>query len=215
MRKAALVACGAAAFVGVQLVQIGEASALGKVPPPQPPMMPATPAAPNSLAVSGQYYDASVSGVRSLVESYRYEDPALYRKLDEKAGELEAMRTRSWVIGLGSVAVGAGAIITGFALYKPPPPDPPQMYAPDGTPLPSAPTPKADVTPILVGTLVGVPLILFSYFIGSAFGPGRTDYMDFVNYHNKVNPEHPLTWQVGLVPGREGPRVGGGLTLAF
>ena len=74
---------------------------------------------PNSLAVDGQYFDASVSGVRELVETYRDSDPDLYAKLTIKADKLAAMKTRAWVVGIGTAAVGLGAVVAGFALYKP------------------------------------------------------------------------------------------------
>jgi hypothetical protein len=37
--------------------------------------------------------------------------------------------------------------------------------------------------------------------------------MDFVNYHNRLNPNHPLTWQLGWNPAARGPIVGATVTL--
>jgi hypothetical protein len=167
------------------------------VPPPPPPPM-AAPVLPHSFTASGQYYDASLSGVRSFVETYRATDPQLYAQLDAKAADLEAMRTRGWIVGLTTAGIGLGMVVGGFLLYKP-------------TPAGSGQTP--DFTPILIGGCVGVPLVLFSYYIGNAFAPGRTDFMDFVNYHNRLNPDHPLTWQLGWNPAARGPMIGATVAL--
>jgi hypothetical protein len=167
------------------------------IPPPPPPPV-GVPALPHSFTASGQYYDASLSGVRSFVETYRTIDPQLYAQLDAKASDLEAMRTRGWIVGLTTAGIGAAMVVGGFLLYKPP------AYG-------SAQTP--DFTPLLVGGCIGLPLLVFSYYIGNAFAPGRTDFMDFVNYHNRLNPDHPLTWQLGWNPAARGPMIGATFSL--
>jgi hypothetical protein len=153
---------------------------------------------PHSFTVSGQYYDASLSGVREFVDTYRTTDPQLYAQLDAKASDLEAMRTRGWIVGVTAAAVGVATLVGGFMLYKPPP---------------AGSTQTPDFTPLYVGAGVGIPLILFSYWIGNAFAPGRTDYMDFVNYHNRLNPNRPLTWQLGWNPAARGPMIGATVAL--
>lgn len=152
---------------------------------------------PNSFVADNQVYDASTSGVRSFVETYRNRPE--YAELDAKARELEAMKTRSWVIGLSTAAVGVALIAGGFLLYK----------------EPTNPLQPADATPILVGACVGAPLIALSYFIGQAFAPSRADYLDFVNVHNRLNPQSPIKWQIGAAPGTRGPSVGGSATVFF
>ncbi len=187
------------AVTSVAVLQASAARAqVPYVPPPPPPPVAAVPAMPHSFTVSGQYYDASLSGVREFVETYRTTDPQLYAQLDAKAADLEAMRTRGWIVGLTTAAVGIGTLVGGIALYKPP--------APGSTQTP-------DFTPVLVAGCVGVPLILLSYYIGNAFAPGRTDFMDFVNYHNRLNPTHPLSWQLGWNPTARGPMIGATFAL--
>jgi hypothetical protein len=140
---------------------------------------------PNSLSVGGQYYDASVSGVRQFVENFKDSDPDVYAKLSARADRLEAMKTRGWIVGITTAVVGIGFVVGGFALYKP-------NVPPGQTP---------NTTPILVGAVVGMPLIIASSFVGRACAPSRSDYMDFVNYNNKINPSSPLRWQLGWTSG--------------
>ncbi len=191
-RRVRTVSTAAAALALVLYVDIGGASPTF-VPPP-PPAMAVGASPPNSMVLASQYFDASVGGVRDLVATYRDENPDLYNQLLPKVEDLEAMKTRAWVVGL-STAVGVGLLVGGLALYKPPP---------AGT------TP--DFTPIWVG-VAGVPLILCSYFIGSAFGPSRDDYLGFVNFHNRLNPGNPIRWQVGMAPSQQGPSFGAMLSL--
>jgi hypothetical protein len=179
-------------------VHVAEAQP-GFVPPP-PPMPPAmtqgAPSPPNSLELSNQYFDASIDGIHQLVDTYRDDDPKLYRRLLRRVEDLEGMRTRAWAIGLSTAAVGVGLAVGGFALWQ---------QQPSGLGKPR------DLTP-LWGPILGVPLVLFSYYIGSAFGPHRDDYLSFVNYHNRIHPENPIHWQIGLLPSHR-PSVAGVLSL--
>lgn len=165
-----------------------------------PPPPPQGVVVPNSIAAGNQVYPASVSGVRDLVEAYRAEEPFLYKKLDKKVVELEEMRTRAWIVGVGTALVGIGMVVGGFMLYNPPPP---------GSSEPP------NTTPLLVGVLVGVPLTLLSYPIGAAFGPSREDYMNFVNHHNKIAPDKPIKWQLGALPTPNGVGFKLGLGALF
>jgi hypothetical protein len=64
------------AVTSVAILQASAARAQAPyvAPPPPPPPMAAAPVLPHSFTVSGQYYDASLSGVREFVDTYRETD---------------------------------------------------------------------------------------------------------------------------------------------
>ena len=49
--------------------------------------------------------------------------------------------------------------------------------------------------------------MLLSPLIGHAFAPSRGDYMQFINYHNRLNPEQKIHWQLGWDIEERGPTI--------
>ena len=136
------------------------------------------------FGVRGQYYDLSVGGLRDYVDTLRG-DPEMYRVLDEKVSGLESQRTWAWVVGAGSVVGGLTMMLVGF------------------------PTPEREANDTL--EIGGAALVVGGYCLASfVIAPGRSDLLEVVNEHNRLNDVAPIEVSMRLHR-----RVGGKLALRF
>src|SRR5688500_7231744 len=84
-------------------------------PPPSPPTSVVTPVKTETLQVSGQYYDASLGGLRAYVDTLPAADPPLHSAVDPKLRSLESRATSGKVIMIGGGIVGLGVFVGGLA----------------------------------------------------------------------------------------------------
>jgi hypothetical protein len=157
-------------FVGLALLLTTVAKA--EYSPPPVFHHPGAAAMPESIRVGDQYFDLGVGGIEDYMDSIKGSDPKAYQAMLPELERLQSKSTvRLWTT-VGVIAVGAGLTAIGAT---------------------SSPTNFG----LLVGGLAAVTAGMFVPYI---LGPGRSDYMDFVNKHNRARPSNPLKIQLGFAP---------------
>lgn len=119
-----------------------------------------------SLELGGQYYDATVGGLRDYLDTLETKNHRLYTALDPELSSLESQQTTGLVLIIGGLVGGAAASVVGVTS------DPISM-------------------PLI---LTGLGVVGVVPLIGWIVMPGRDDVMDFVNLHNR-HSSTPLTWE--------------------
>jgi hypothetical protein len=152
-------------------------------PPPPPPQ--------NVTTSSGQIYDASVKGLRKYVDSLKDENPHLYGKLDPDIRNFESQQSNAY-IGMG---VSGGVMLAGLGLT---------LY-----PLISGNISEKSLGLVYAGTGVTILGVLGFACSSWIFAPSREDFLDFMNKHNRLNPNNKLDLKMGFVP-----TLGGGSLAA-
>lgn len=159
-----------------------------------PPAVAYVPAAPPShVAVGTQYYDADLGGFREYLESIRDQDPSVYSQLDPDLSSLETQATAGKIVGWGSLAAGAGLML--FALHQGSKCD--EQYPGVGDDWLSCQKDARNF--IYAGVGVGLAGALVGFMV---LPPGRSDFLSFVNRHNRVNPGSPMRLNLGYAPSR-------------
>lgn len=122
---------------------------------------------------SVQYYEGNVDGLRTYIDTLKYEEPDNYRILDKKVSRLETNETISSAIAWGSTIGGVALMFKGFA-----------GSGSDGGDNDSG-----------VGTMFsGIGLFLVGNLISGYFAPSRADMYDVINKHNSLRPDDPLKY---------------------
>lgn len=145
---------------------------------------PAPPPPPSHISVGSQHYDGSISGMRSYLNSIQSSEPDVYRALDPKLQSLESNHTIGSLLLYGGTTIGGLIAIVPLLAHKP------------GDEL--------SLTPLYVG--LGVMLV--SGTAGIIIRPGRSDFLQFINDHNRINPSSPMELRLGMTP-LPGGGVGG------
>jgi hypothetical protein len=128
---------------------------------------------PYTLVAGDQYFDASVSGIRDYLDSIRESDPEVFAAMKPKADSLALKRNFSWVFyGLSVAAIGVDAYLL---LDR-------KVNFDSATPW------------VLLGSAVALGAV------ANFLQPDRSDYMSFVNAHNRQNPKTRLQLHVGWIP---------------
>jgi hypothetical protein len=127
---------------------------------------------PERIQAGNQYYDMSVSGLGAYMEELKVKDPKSHQALTNELEDLKSRRTRATWIPIGVGAVGVLLTVVG------------------GSSSPSS-------IPVLVG---GSILITASLLLPYLLSNDRTNFMDFVNKHNRLRPQNPVQIQFGLMP---------------
>jgi hypothetical protein len=227
---AALVAVVALCYGGAAIAQ----TTMPGAPPPNqpspttgpaavpPPIMVATAASPpahahvavvpDHFAVGNQYYEASVSGLRNLVESIRIVQPDLYAELDPKVSALEARRNAAIGVLVAGIAAGGVSIIYGFAARKTC--NEPRVGDPAFAEKSQAwgDCNQENMAKSATFSLIGLGSIAVGVFGSFAITPGRSALMQVVNEHNRLSPQ-PIRWELGFGPSNRMAR--GALSFAF
>jgi len=167
---------------------------------------------PSSLSIRGEYFDASVDGLRGYLETIRSTDPDLYTKLDPKLSNLEWRRTAAVLVAVAAVGIGLGSMIYAFAARKScnsPPVNDPNFSADVNA---WANCNDDSMRTMATFSLVGLGTLTTGLFAAAFITPGRSDIFDIVNEHNRLRRE-PLRWQLGYEPTRRTAVVGA--SLAF
>ncbi len=128
---------------------------------------------PYTIIAGDQYYDASVSGLRDYLDSIRESDPEIFAAMTPKANTLALRRNFSWVCyGLSLAALGVDVYLL---LDR-------QVAFDSATPW------------VLLGSSIALGAA------ANLLQPDRSDFMSFVNAHNRQNPKTRLQLHVGWIP---------------
>lgn len=143
-----------------------------------------------------EQYIGSIQGIDSYMEKLRTTNPKLYRQLEPDYLSL-SRRQQTGQIVIYSL-LGAGAVLALYGLTESAKSVSSDSY--------SSGSRSDGMTPMLLG--FGV--LLLAWPASRLLLPEPQDYLDFTNKHNRLNPRHPLRWQLSA-----GPRVDGGANLAL
>jgi hypothetical protein len=176
------------------------------------PAPPSRTAAPGSFVIDGQYFDATLSGLRRYMESLRTRDPQLYSQLDPKLAQLESRQNTALVVlGLG-IGVGLASTIYAFAGRKSC--AEPQVgdanFAAEMNTWGQCNDDNMRFSSTFI--LLGLGAAMAGGFGAFAVSPSRSDLLEIVNQHNRLSREQ-LHWQIGYDPNHQ--TAFGRLKLAF
>ena len=128
---------------------------------------------PYTLIAGDQYFDASVSGIRDYLDAIRDSDPEVFAAMKPKADSLALKRNFSWAFyGLSLAVIGVDAYLL---LDR-------KVSFESATPW------------VLLGSAVALGAV------ANFLLPDRSDYMSFVNAHNRQNPKTRLQLHIGWIP---------------
>ena len=167
---------------------------------------------PSSLSIRGQYFGATVGGLRSYVETIRLNDPALYDHLNPSLNKLELRQKTAVAVLVVGVGVGLFSTVYAFAGRK--------CCA---SPSVNDPSFAADMDAwgrcnddnmrtMATFTSVGLGAALIGLIASAVLFPSRSDVLEIVNEHNRLSHE-PLRWQLGYDPTHR--TASAGASLAF
>ena len=179
-------------------------------PMPFPP--PHTVTVPSSVSIRGQYFDATVGGLRGYLETIRLNDPELYARLAPRLSKLESRRATAVAVLVAGVGVGLFSTVYAFAGTKS-----------CSSPSLNDPSFSADMDAwgrcnsdnmqtMATFTAIGLGAALVGLVASAVISPGRSDVLEIVNEHNRLSRE-PLRWQLGYDPTRRTATAGA--SLAF
>lgn len=152
---------------------------------------------PSSLEVGGQYYDASIGGLRDYLESIRTTQPDLYANLDPEVSSLETRQTIAVLSMVGGGVIGLGLMF--FPLIVP---------GPDCNAMYDIFDPERDrceddnLTRLLTFLGVGMGVALAGLLVFLIVKPGRGDMLEVLNRHNRISPTQ-MRLQLGYDAVRE------------
>jgi hypothetical protein len=164
------------------------------------------------IVMGNQVFETSVAGLRSYLDSIQSTDPRLYVQLNPDLQGLEARRTGARMVLLAGLGVGVASAAYAFLGQK-------DCHAP----LVTDPAFAADsaawgacnddnMHKATTFTLVGLGAVIAGAAGWFALTPGRSEYFDFVNKHNRLSPQ-PLQFQIGYDGARR--LATGGAELTF
>lgn len=152
------------------------------------PILPA-----NNIQAGDQLYDGSISGLRSFIdEEYKESTTAnnqqIYQKLNSELESLENLNKWSWVSLIAGI--GAGTALVAIGSSK-------DCY--EGRDLLAGEDPNC-VNTKNIYLYSGLGLVASGTLLFYILKPSRSDMLNFINKHNKLNKNKPLKWQLGFNP---------------
>jgi hypothetical protein len=182
-------------------------------PDPFPPVVAdPVPVRPTHLDIGHQTFDASLTGLRAYLETTKLTNPPLYAQLAPDLERLESRATLARAVLIAGLGLGTVSFI--YALVGRRDCTQPSINDPAFS-VDTAAWDACNRNNLRTSATFGL-LGVGSMFAGSvawfALTPGRADFFDFVNKHNRLSPE-PLNFRVGYDPARR--FAYGGATLAF
>jgi hypothetical protein len=151
---------------------------------------------PSHISAGNQVFETSVAGLRSYLEGIKPTDPQLYVQLAPDLEGLEARATGARVLLLTGLGVGVVSTVYAFAgqssCQGPSVTDP--TFAADSAAWGACN--DDNLRKMATFTLLGLGAVLVGAVGWYALTPGRSDYFDFVNKHNRLSPQ-PLQFQIG------------------
>jgi hypothetical protein len=162
---------------------------------------------PSHFSVGDQYYDGSIRGLQSYLESIRTTEPDLYAKLSPDVQRMNSqMQTAAVFLGLGLVG-GLGTTIYGIA-SRPSCPDPVLGDPNFATQVREAGAcTERGMQRMMTFSLIGTGVMVTGLIGAMVVAPNRWDYFNFMNRHNALSPR-PMRFQLGYDPNRRFAHAG-------
>jgi hypothetical protein len=203
----ALVAAGPATAGAQDLAPAPPVPIPDPVPPPPAPLFDASPPlvvdptapVPSHLTVGSQQFDASVAGLRAYVNGLKSTNPRLFAQLAPDVDRLESKVQTAWTVAGIGVGLGLASILYGVLGQK-------------HCSLPTLSDPNFASKTAAFGscnddntrTLMTLGLLGGGAMLAGGIGavvvaPKRSDLLEVVNKHNRLNAE-PLRLQLGYDP---------------
>ena len=156
---------------------------------------------PSHLTIKDQHVDLSVGGLRAYLESIRASDERLYGQLAADVDRLQARSTAATALLIAGVGIGLASTIYVASSRS-------------DCALPSPSDPRFDaksaawdacnnenMRKMSRGALVGLTGFAAAGIAALIVTPKRSELLDVVNKHNRLNPE-PLRLHLGYDPTR-------------
>lgn len=141
------------------------------IAPAPPAMMPSAPAAASNFQQGNQYYDGSVSGLSDYMVDLKGQDSRVHAELAADLESIQSKRMWSYIAPAVLAIGGIGLEIAGAG--------------------------NGSIPAMATGSL----MLLASVPAYWLLAPGRSDYLNFINKHNRLRPGSPLKLNMGMLPG--------------
>jgi hypothetical protein len=133
--------------------------------------------APSTIQVGGQYYEVSVSGLETYMDRLKITQPQVYQELLPDLNWLIVKRNSAFVIG--GVSLTLGTVLTFGSLT---------FLSTTETQLLHSPVPN------LSALFGGLAMMTIGSIAAIILYPGRSDFMNFMNKSNVLNPANEMRW---------------------
>ena len=151
-----------------------------------------TGATPKRLQLGSQYYTGDIYGLRQYVDSLQSTNQGLYQTLNTKLLTLESQFSTARTISTASNYAALGMVVGGLTVFK-------EDWDGPG---------KKPNTTMIYG---GVGLWIIGSIVANRYAPSSSDYLNFINEHNRLNPNNSLNLSLNTVPKNDGL----GINLAY
>jgi hypothetical protein len=167
---------------------------------------------PTHLDINDQIYEASVSGLRTYIESIKATQPQLYAQLAPDVEHLESQRASAIAVLVAGLAVGAASTIYAFASRKncPEPAITDPNFAADSAAWGQCDEDNINKSATFV--FVGLAAAAVGGFGAFAIYPSRSQLLEVVNKNNRLSPT-PLRLNLGYDPTHQFAFAGAALSF--
>ncbi len=182
-------------------------------PPPTPPPAhmhhinqmnmapPVVPEKKDKVSIKNQYYELDHEGLRDYLESIRYDQSDLYSTMNPDMEQLETDEKTARYVRYGAFVVAGLLTVQGFMTF--------QSEARDAVDDPGSESSNNGSTMMTAGVVIAAIGVL----IPNLIKPDKKDYLNFINKHNRQNPESPLQINASIKLDR--PAVGLNMAYTF
>ncbi len=144
---------------------------------------------PKRFKVGDMYYASTFRGLKEFMTDIQVENPFLYESMQPSYYSLKRKRNATIATVTAGTAIGTGLIVGGFTFLN----NNERMFGP-GDPF-DGHNPKKPNVAIIAG---GTGTLLLGAIVGWIIQPREEDIYNFVNLHNRNNPNQKMDWEIGL-----------------
>ena len=144
---------------------------------------------PKRFKVGDMYYASSFKGLSLLMADIKPENPELYAKLEPAFNHIKSKRSKALTSLVTGGLIGSSLIVGGFTFLQ----KENTVFEPGST-FYEANSKSPNFTAIGIG--MGINML--GAIVAVILYPKDSDIYQFINLHNKLNPDRKLDWQIGL-----------------
>jgi hypothetical protein len=129
-------------------------------------------------------FSADEYGLEAILEDLKVEKPLIYKKLLPRGESLLSDFRTAKYIGYGSLFVGGALIVNGFVKFASPDKSSSSSSSSDS---------KANASAAIGSLFLGIGVVWVGSAIATVYQPEKQKLNNFINLHNKLNPDDQLT----------------------